>query len=263
MRPFTNGEPGDPRVIPILRSQSRGSKLLARNPIATSASGKLRGVSCLDQTAGCGTARLCTPRSADADNAPGARSETLHRGTPARFRCRGFLAVTICEVPYIAAADSGANIPARCIRRAPRPAMREPARQPPLGGFSLHSVDDGVAYFQHEHDTAGPIPCFNIFVARPGATQFLAAFVDGPIDPSGGLITGYAIAERNGCELCFARTARVPLSAHIWTLLHQNIGTSTACPSATISRFCRHILKTDRRIPERASRRCRGCSPLA
>ena len=110
--------------------------------------------------------------------------------------------------------------------------MREPARQPPLGGFSLHSVDDGVAYFQHEHDTASPIPFFNIFVARPGATQFLAAFVDGPIDPSGGLITGYTSAERDGCELCFARTARVPLAAHIWTSLHQNIGTSTACPSA-------------------------------
>jgi hypothetical protein len=68
---------------------------------------------------------------------------------------------------------------------------------------------------QHEHDTASPIPCFNIFVARPGATQFLAAFVDGPIDPSGGLITGYASAERDGCELCFASAARAPRGAYL------------------------------------------------
>jgi len=72
-----------------------------------------------------------------------------------------------------------------------------------------------VTYFQNEHDAAGPIPCFNIFVARPGATQFLVALVDGSIDSRGGLNTGCASAERGGCELCFARAARVPLSAHI------------------------------------------------
>jgi hypothetical protein len=34
-------------------------------------------------------------------------------------------------------------------------------------GFSFHSVDDGVANLQHEHDSAGPIRRLNTLAALP------------------------------------------------------------------------------------------------
>jgi hypothetical protein len=55
--------------------------------------------------------------------------------------------------------------------------------------ISAASVHNGVTYLEHEHDAAGPMSRFNVFFVRPGAPQFLAAFVDGPVDPSGRLNT--------------------------------------------------------------------------
>jgi hypothetical protein len=141
------------------------------------------------------------------------------------------------------------KIPARCIRRAPRLAHASPLDVPPSGGFSYHSVRD-------EHDAAGPIPRFNIFVARPGAPQLLAAFVDGPIDPSGGLNTGCASAEDSSTSFASDAPRACPSRSISGLRCFKISAPPPPARPRTISRSCHHTPKTHRRIPGTTWRRC-------